>query len=1296
MGLLLLLLMPVALIAWVVGSESGMRQAVTLVNRFADGQVVVGEPVGRLVDEVRLGTVSVRLPALKLDLQGVQLSWRPAALLDQHLQVDLLAADSVAVASKPSDAPSEPPAMPALFALPGSLDLSSLRVGVLRSCPWVEGVEWVCADAPTGSDAADPGVFEVRALQGALRSDGAVHQVVDLAAELPFGRVGLAGQIDSNREAMPLDFAVTLAAAFEGRQADLNATVSGDLRETVLDLDAHAEGVQAQVEVVAAPFAPMPLSRVRASASGIDPAVFAEGAPSAALTVQAELAPLAGQGWTFAGPVRIDNARPGPLDQNAIPLLSVETGLTLSQSAAAAKDLVIMLPGGGRIEGALDWRADPQAAGPGQLDARLVLQGIDPSQLQAGLPAAILQGQLDAAGDLEQQTASLDVQLGEAKVQLQAVLRVLADGRSFETSGRIEALNPAAFVPDAPQAALNLDLKAAGRIAEQLELGASWMFAPSTIESLPLQGKGALTMSGPHLSAVDIDLAVAGNRVLVEGGWGRAEDSLRFDLDAGGLAALGKAFKLALDGRARLQGTVAGSIAQPRGAFTLTGEGLALPGDVHVDAINGQGQLEAGLDGQISVSLGLTGVGPGGEASGQEDWLEKASLLIKGKRDEHVLELNLNTPDADALSVVLSGGLTESPTGQPGWSGEIVQLETQGRLPLKLTAPAQLTIAANALELGAAKLDAGEKGQIALEQTRLTPAEVLARGSVSGLIVDLVSSENRRRPVRDPLTLGAEWDVRLGKVVEGQARVFRESGDLRIPGELNTRLGLDALEVRANLERNRVAVSVDGRGAEFGELTGSATLQLERSAEGVWSVDQAAPLLGSARLNVPSIAWVSRLIENEMELGGALAATLTLSGSVADPVAVGQISGEGLSVVLLEHGVSLSGGELLAEFEQDRLRLTRLAFIFPNGVQPGDVRVPVEPYTRTPGSLIASGEVALDSGEGRFRFDADRLPVLQRADRWMILSGRGEAQSSWTGLVLNADFGVDSAFVELAETPPPSLSDDVVITTREPPPGGGGMSVNADVKVSLGEHLYLSALGLDTRLTGDLLLRMRPGEALSATGSLATVGGVFKGYGQNLTIDRGLINFQGPLDNPGLNIVALRKGLAVEAGVSVGGSARRPQIRLVSEPNVPDPEKLSWIAFGRAPSGGSGADMGALLPVAQALLGGSGGGMTDQLSKSLGFDEFGIGQGELNSASRSQTSRVVGSGSTVTNQGTVSGQVLTLGKRLSSDLFVSFEQSLGGAESLIKLTYQLSRSVSLVARSGTDNSADMYYTVSFR
>ncbi|PKO55878.1 MAG: DUF490 domain-containing protein, partial [Betaproteobacteria bacterium HGW-Betaproteobacteria-19] len=394
-------------------------------------------------------------------------------------------------------------------------------------------------------------------------------------------------------------------------------------------------------------------------------------------------------------------------------------------------------------------------------------------------------------------------------------------------------------------------------------------------------------------------------------------------------------------------------------------------------------------------------------------------------------------------------------------------------------------------------------------------------------------------------------------------------------------------------------------------------------------------------------------------------------------------------------GLILSGGDLVADFDRDYVRLSRLHFSSPNRVRPLDNRVPFAALTATPGELTATGEIALDSGVGAFEFVADRLPLLQRENRWLILSGKGTGRSTWTTLDLDADLRADAGFFAIEDTPPPSLSDDVVVLGREVE-AGGGFGLSARLGINLGNALYLSAMGVDTRLAGSLELRMAPGVPLYAVGSISTVGGTYLGYGQRLTIERGLINFQGEIDNPGLNIITLRKGLEVEAGVAITGSARRPQVRLVSEPGVPDPEKLSWIVLGRAPDAGGGADLALLLPAAQALLGGPGGGMTEELSRSLGFDSFSIGQGDLTSTSRTATSRVVGGGSRISSGPTVAGQVLSVGKRISTDLVLSFEQSLGGAESLVKLTYQLGRRVSVVARGGTDNALDIYYTFSFR
>src|SRR5690606_11635025 len=71
-------------------------------------------------------------------------------------------------------------------------------------------------------------------------------------------------------------------------------------------------------------------------------------------------------------------------------------------------------------------------------------------------------------------------------------------------------------------------------------------------------------------------------------------------------------------------------------------------------------------------------------------------------------------------------------------------------------------------------------------------------------------------------------------------------------------------------------------------------------------------LLGSARLRMPSIAWVGRLMQESVDTSGSLDAAFSFSGTPAEPLATGRIHGTDLAVALVDQGLHLSGGALLA------------------------------------------------------------------------------------------------------------------------------------------------------------------------------------------------------------------------------------------------------------------------------------------------------------------------------------------------------------------------------------------------
>ena len=145
----------------------------------------------------------------------------------------------------------------------------------------------------------------------------------------------------------------------------------------------------------------------------------------------------------------------------------------------------------------------------------------------------------------------------------------------------------------------------------------------------------------------------------------------------------------------------------------------------------------------------------------------------------------------------------------------------------------------------------------------------------------------------------------------------------------------------------------------------------------------------------------------------------------------------------------------------------------------------------------------------------------------------------------------------------PTLDDDVKVRRPGDDPGAAStpLQTSMNLKFDMGPRFYITGMGLDAGLLGSIQILLSDGR-LTGVGALRTRGGGIEAYGQKLRLRRGTLTFQGRLDNPVLDIEALRTGEQVEAGVKVAGTAQRPRIDLVSYPDVSDVEKLSWLLLG--------------------------------------------------------------------------------------------------------------------------------------
>ena len=163
--------------------------------------------------------------------------------------------------------------------------------------------------------------------------------------------------------------------------------------------------------------------------------------------------------------------------------------------------------------------------------------------------------------------------------------------------------------------------------------------------------------------------------------------------------------------------------------------------------------------------------------------------------------------------------------------------------------------------------------------------------------------------------------------------------------------------------------------------------------------------------------------------------------------------------------------------------------------------------------------------------------------------------------------------------------------------------------------------------------------------------------------------------------------------MEVTGNVANPQVRLVSEPNVPDNDKISWLILGREADQLGVNDASLLLTAAGAIFGSDGSGnIPKDLARGLGFDEFSIGPAENGGSSKLPSQTIAGE----TTVGSVTNDnVLTIGWRMKPGLVLSIERGMSDASSALKASWQLGRRVRLVARTGTDVSLDVKYSFSF-
>jgi translocation and assembly module TamB len=1223
---------------WLVGTQGGAEYAFGKVQELIGKATKIEGIEGTIGGTLKIRMFEIVRPGLVVRIEGLEADISPVYF--SRLVVHRLHARSVEVRTAPAQQPSPRAKAPPRFAPPFPVLLEDGAVGTFTY------------------GGLAPGDKDLVLTQVRLRGEGGGvrWKVADGAAGTPWGKVTLSGTVAGDA---PFD--LDAAAAFEGtlqqESVRAKATAKGTLQEFEAKVEAATAGARAAASTKIQPFAAAPLGSIAVEASGVDLSRFAPSMPSTRITAHAKMAL---QGETLSGPIGISNGEPGAWDAHRLPVVSASTELALSPRGADLSKLDLELPAGGV-------RGTAHVGGDGA-QAHLELTGVDLATLHGKLRKTQLAGTLSITGDRDAQhfeAAVEDPRFGlEAKASLaarrlevqsahiraaggsvSAKASVALEGkRDFHVEGEARNFDPSAFTTTR-KGDLNFTFSTTGTWGDATAGEAKVDITASTYAGLAVTGHARVAGDPQRIAAADIDVALSDAHLTARGSLGRAGDAMDLALRVPDLAKVSRPFGKVIAGNVEAKAKVAGTFDDYTINASVNGTNLLLPGDFRMDGFK---------------------------------------LALDGTRPSHRLDATATMNSRTALHVVLQGGLVPR-QDMPGYSGRIETLVLTGPGAFSLVSPATLAVSTDSVELGDATLH-GDWGDAHFETTRWVRGTFDFKGSAPTIeIRRLARSLQLEAPPSSDLVFSANWNLHGADNIDGNITVKRESGDIRV-GDPELAMGLREAMLAIDATQGKLHATLGIDGQRSGTLRGEAHGELVRAGS-IWEFAKSAPVDAHVVAAVPNLDVLAPWFGPDTKMGGRLDADVTVTGTGAQPRMDAKARVQDLMLHEPRTGFEIAKGNASLHVDGNRLVIDELS-----ARTPWHVPDRARPYVTVQapadgGSISASGSVDFSAHTGSIRVKFDKVPVTQLETRFVAASGEASVEADGKGSSVTGNFKVDGGWVGALAQAPPSPSDDiVVIRTAQPPAESKSKEpIRIDVSASLGSGIAFQGRGLDTRLVGDLHVVGDVGTPLRATGSIRTSQGTYEGYGQKLTIDRGVLIFAGPIDNPKLNVLATRKGLQVEPGVEVTGTVARPRVRLVSTPDVPESEKLSWLVLGRSAAGTSGTDIGMLSAAAGALMGENRPGA--DLQKTLGIDEVSIGHSDS------------GSPLGVMPQSTVAGRtgapaatdVVTIGSQITKDVRMSYEQGFADAEGALKFTWSITRQFQLLARAGYLPGLDVVY-----
>lgn len=571
----------------------------------------------------------------------------------------------------------------------------------------------------------------------------------------------------------------------------------------------------------------------------------------------------------------------------------------------------------------------------------------------------------------------------------------------------------------------------------------------------------------------------------------------------------------------------------------------------------------------------------------RETYAQATKLSIHGNEREHELNVEAQTQFGDA-HLVVKGGFNAALTQYSGVLNTLnyrhpdvaVSLSKGGNFKLDLTRG--LTVSSDTTFFTV------NGNEVLLSPFVFNGAD--AKGGLKANQFDLMQFSNVlpcNLIFSQPLNLEVDFAYTLGKP-QANIEIFMPEGEITYNRNL---LRYQLIKARASLKDDKLQTQVLGDLGLQGKveaLVNLGALSSSKNLSGSFSVEQLD--LGVVSVFSPAVS----------SSNGFLQGALTFKGTVEKPEIYGNLQVNDMSLTTVVDLGTVEHINTLISFMGTQ---SKVHSSFSLHEHQGSVD-----------GLVSWAE----NLTAKLNLKTERLPVS------LMGYGLGEIE-----LDVNADYAEDLASVQgvvkipkaevkIKQLPTSSVAVSSDVVKVDKADNGAfiidrqkALPINLNLTLTVGPDFNISAMGLKTGVQGDIKISQKPNSFMIAKGTIFLNNGRFKAYGQNLLIEKGRISFVGALENPNIEVRAIRDPHTMEnenvtVGLMVTGNAKVPQLKLFSEPQMAQSEMLSYLMRGRGleQSTEENSDMSTQLLLGVGLMQTS--GYIGELVENIGINDFSL------------------------------------------------------------------------------------------